>query len=84
MGETAFVLLQIVKNLYVICAEVTVKTEEVPSVPRIDWGELRANREANQAQKWEGRYAAWCEPASCSTVLLTFILKFGQSLKYGS
>ena len=35
-------------------AETTLKTEETPFVPRIDWGELRANRLANQAMKWEG------------------------------
>ena len=30
------------------------KTEEKPSVPRIDWDDLLANRAANQAKKWEG------------------------------
>ncbi|XP_028414614.1 probable ATP-dependent RNA helicase DDX43 [Dendronephthya gigantea] len=34
--------------------ETSLKAGETPLVPRIDWAELRANRVANQAKKWEG------------------------------
>ncbi|CAB4002651.1 probable ATP-dependent RNA helicase DDX43 [Paramuricea clavata] len=42
------------QDLSIKMEETTLKTEETPFVPRIDWGELRANRLANQAKKWEG------------------------------